>query len=59
MMQGLMGKEETVVQHIEPPEEVCVELHLLQEPGTLPVCTHTHTTYKQKYTANMYSMFNI
>lgn len=37
VVQGLMGQQETVVQHIEPPQEVCVDLHLLQEPGPLPL----------------------
>lgn len=41
-----MSQEEAVVQHVEPPEKVCVDLHLLQEPGTLSVCTHdTHTPH--------------
>ena len=56
MVQGLMGQEETVVQHIEPPEEVCVNFHLPKEPGSLLVCTHAdHITsqLKQNCTAHI------
>lgn len=43
MMQRLMGQEETVVQHVQLLQEVCVYLHLLQQPRALLVCTQTHT----------------
>lgn len=46
MMQRLMGQEETVVQHIQLLQEVCVYLHLLQQPRALLVCTQTHTHTK-------------
>lgn len=38
-VQRLLSQQQAVVQHIQPPEEVGVDLHLPQQPRALAVCT--------------------
>lgn len=38
-LQRLLGQQEAVVQHVQPLQEVGVDVHLQQEPGALLGCT--------------------
>lgn len=40
LVQGLLRQQEAVVQHVQRLEEVRVDLHLPQQPGSLLVCPH-------------------
>lgn len=43
LVQGLMGQEEAVIEHVQCLQEGCVDLDLPQQPRSLVVCdTHEY-----------------